>query len=130
FFFRSFKSNLAQTVAQRLISGGEDPAAFGGRIVNVFAHSNGLSALSRKYECHFTHDMKFPFPIAQAYQTSTEAPQVKPPPKPTRTMQSPSRSLPASSASASATGMEAADILPYLSRLIIHLSSLRFSFSS
>src|SRR5690606_15562344 len=57
----------------------------------------------------------------------TLAAQARPPPKATKTRLSSSLTLPAASASQSAIGMEAAEVLPYLSRFTQTLSMERSS---
>src|SRR5579864_6413051 len=81
------------------------------RFRDVGAHPNDLRPLARK-DRGDSH--------AHLHVT---APHDRPPPNPTKTITSPGVILPLSSASESAIGIEAADVFPYSSMLMMTLSS-------
>src|SRR5690606_25564347 len=111
--------NIRQGKTKRLIGLFKNSTSFFVLLIYILPHANSLGSLTWEYKCNFTQ-----YILLLYYHFRTVEPQVSPPPKPTRQRVSPSFTRPCSTASASATGIEAADIFPYLSILMSASSSV------
>ena len=128
FFLGPLKTEAGQGKAEGLIRLGEDLLCTWVHFGEILPHPDLLGSLAWKEKSDFSHFsplLSISIRHVSIDHFSTAAPQVSPPPKPTRTSVFPFLMRPWCSASSKATGMDADDMFPKRSRLMITFSSDR-----